>query len=145
MRESPIITLIKMPWWINLLIGLGMLAFGALLKMDNIPGASPGKFAIGQSVQFFSVFFLAFSAISFLAAFYREFFGQWTRQPEAAPPLSKNITPAPTLPPPPKKKKYSERDFMPPALRAELDAKEPPAGREKPARHLPARTLNGGD
>lgn len=137
MRESPVASLINMPWWINLLIGLGMLAFGELMKMPDLPNASPGKAAFGQSIQFFSIIFLSFAAIAFLLSCFREFFSATVQQPETAPAPPRTVQPQPAPPPPPKKRKYTERDFMPAALRAELDAKEPPAAPERPLKPKP--------
>ena len=121
-----------MPWWINLLLGLGMLAFGSLLKLDDIAGASQWKFAFGQAIQFFSIIFLGLSVVSFLTVFYGKFFGKWTQEAQAPPAPVKNVTPVSFSPPPPppQKKKYTDRDFMPPALQAEFDAKERKAGRD---------------
>ncbi|MEI7481845.1 MAG: hypothetical protein WCK75_05800 [Elusimicrobiota bacterium] len=138
MRKSPITVLVKTPWWINLLIGLGMLSFGSILKMDDIPGASAGKFAFGQSVQFFSIFFIGLAAASFLLAFYRQFFGKWMQLAETAPAPMQDAPPPPP-PPPPKKRKYTDRDFMPPVLQAEFDAKE--AGRGQLPEPPPAPTI----
>jgi len=143
MRQSPIFVLVKTPWWINLLIGLGMLSFGSILKMDDIPGASPGKFAFGQSVQFFSIIFIGLAAASFLLAFYRQFFGKWTQLAETVPETPQDVPPPPP-PPPPKKRKYTDRDFMPPVLQAEFDAKELAAERAQLPEPPPAPTINNG-
>ena len=145
MRESPIITLAKMPWWINLLIGLGMLSFGSLLKMDDISGMSPGKFAFGQSIQFFSIVFIGLSAVSFLLECCKGFSGKRIPQAEAVPSPPQNASPPPPPPPPPKKRKYTDRDFMPPALRAGLDAEERQTVHDQPPKPPPARGPNGGD
>ena len=137
MRESPLVSLIRMPWWINLLIGLGMLAFGELLKIADPAGASPGKVALGQSVQFFSIVFLSFSIVSFLVSCYKDFFSKTVRQPETAPVPARIEPLRPAPPPPPKKRKYTDRDFMPAALRAELDARGAGAAPDKPLNPLP--------
>ena len=137
MRESPVVTFIRTPWWINLLIGVGMLAFGELLKISGLSGQAPGKVAFGQSVQFFSIIFLGFAAIAFLISCFRDFSGASVQQAETAPPPPQAAPPQPAPPPPPKKRKYTDRDFMPAALRAELDAKEPPAAPERPLQPMP--------
>jgi len=137
MRESPLATLINMPWWINLMIGLGMLAFGELLKISGFSGQAPGKVAFGQSVQFFSIVFLGFAAICFLISCFRDLSGANVQQAKAAPAPPRTGQPEPAPPPPPKKRKYTERDFMPAALRAELDAKEAPAAPEPPLKPTP--------
>jgi len=142
MRESPVTSLIKLPWWISLLIGLGMLAFGELLKMSDRTIPSPGKVAFGQSIQFFSILFLALAAIAFVISFFNDFFSKDVPRTETAPvpPAIDQSRPAP--PPPPKKRKYTERDFMPAALRAELDAKEAQAAPPPPP-PPPAKTVAG--
>ena len=126
-----------MPWWINLLVGLGMLAFGELLKISGSSGQAPGKVAFGQSIQFFSIIFLGFAAICFLISCFRDFSGADARQAEAVPAPPRTAQPEPAPPPPPKKRKYTERDFMPAALRAELDAKEAPTAPGPPLKPAP--------
>ena len=112
MRQSPIVSLITLPWWLSLLVGLGMLAFGELLKISGGAGQAPGKVAFGQSIQFFSIIFLGFAAICFLISCFRDLPGADARQKPSAPPRphSRNH-------PPPPKRKPTERDFMPAALR----------------------------
>lgn len=146
MRESPVTSFIKTPWWINLVTGLGLMAFGELLKIAGLSGRSPGKIALGQSLQFISLIFLVLAAISFLIACFREFSGAKVRRAETAPAPPRPEPPRPAAPPPPpKKQKYTERDFMPAALRAELDAREAPAGPGSPLAPPPPPGKGAGD
>ncbi len=146
MRESPIINLLKLFWWLPLLIGLGMLAFGSLVKTGNVFGASPDKLAFAQSVQFLSIVFIGLSVVSFLISFSKEFLGKWVRLPEGDSSRTQPQSPPtpPQSPPPPPGKKYTDRDFMPPALRAELDAKERKSGDDRLQELPPPQILNGG-
>lgn len=137
MRESPLITLIKIPWWLNLMIGLGMMSLGQLLK------AGSGDLALiqrsfGDGLQIVSVFFVVLALASFMIGASNELSGerrpdpapgparppgpQAARQP-GAPPVTQQ-PPQPQAPPPPPKKKYTERDFMPPAMRNQQSAGE---------------------
>ena len=145
MRESPVITLLKMFWWLPLLIGLGMLAFGSLVKTGYAFGASPEKLAFAQSMQVFSIIFIGLSVVSFLICFSQEFLGKWVQMPDAGTPEAQKPPPPAPQPAPPPRKKYSDRDFMPPALRAELDANEGKPGHVRLQELTLPQTLNGGD
>lgn len=124
------------------------MAFGELVKIAGLSGRSPGKIALGQSLQFISLIFLVLAAISFFIACFRGFSGAKVPRPETvpAPPPLPPAPPRPAAPPPPpKKQKYTERDFMPAALRAELDAREAPAGPGSPLAPPPPPGKGAGD
>lgn len=110
------------------MIGLGMMAFGQLLKTDTGGYFPLAKRSFGEGLQIVSVFFVVLALASFLIAALNEFSGG--KVPETASGDPGRARPAqlpqapPPPPPPPPKKKYTERDFMPPAMRAELAAKE---------------------
>ena len=145
MRESPVIALLKLFWWIPLLIGLVMLAFGTLVKALGVFGTSPEKLAFAQSVQFLSIIFIGLSAVSFLISLSGEFIAKWVQLPDAGGSKVQVPPPAPPPPPPPPRKKYTDRDFMPPDLRAEVDAKEGKPVDERLRALPPARTLDDGN
>ncbi len=100
-----------------------MLAFGELLTISDLTGSSPVKVAFGQSVQFFAIIFLSFAAISFISSCFSKFFRR-NAKAKTTPEPEQIARPQPAPPPPAKKRKYTERDFMPAALRAELEAQE---------------------
>lgn len=122
MHRSPLVTLIKTPWWLNLMIGLGMMALGQLLKSGD-GGGSLFQRSFGDGLQIVSVFFVVLALASFLIGASNELSGggAGTASRVHEPPRAPD-RPQPAQPPP--KKKYTERDFMPPAMRAELRAKE---------------------
>ncbi len=147
MRESPLLTLIKMPWWLNLMIGLGMMSLGQLLK-NGEGGVFPlFQKPLGDGLQIMSVFFVVLALASFMIGASNEISAgegadtaSRVHEPPRAPaapqpgPAAHQQAPsrnhqaaapaAPQPPPAPPKKKYSERDFMPPAMRAEMASKE---------------------
>lgn len=139
MRESPLVTLIKTPWWLNLLIGLGMMSLGQLLKSGD-GGYSLMRRSFGDGLQIVSVFFVVLALASFMIGASNGLSGgpdAVSRVPEPPPSPAQRQPAAPLqgqppaharpqqpAAPPPAKKKYTERDFMPPAMRAELRAKE---------------------
>lgn len=104
------------------MIGLGMMSLGQLLKSGG--AFSPFRRSLGDGLQIVSVFFVVLALASFMIGAGNELSG---REPDTASRVHKppSVPPQrqPAAPPPPKKK-YTERDFMPPAMRAELRAKE---------------------
>jgi len=114
-----------------------MLAFGELLKISDLADPSPAKVALGQSIQFFSIIFLGFALISFISACFRNFFSEKPTRKEPAPEFNPVDRPQPAPPPLVRKRKYTERDFMPAALRAELETKETQAESAPISKSLP--------
>lgn len=109
------------------MIGLGMMSLGQLLKTDSGGDFPLAKRSFGEGLQIVSVLFMVLALASFLIATLNEFSGG--KVPETTPdgperPRPAQLPQAPPPPPPPPKKKYTERDFMPPAMRADLAARE---------------------
>lgn len=130
--------LLNLSWQKLLIIGLGTLAFGALLKTEELSGASPAKFALGQAAQFFSLLFLASALFSLIRIFFGRFFSKDMGLSPAPlpvlPPVPPSPAAAPAAPAPspaPVKKQYTERDFMPPEMRTTLEEKEKTDNLEK--------------
>lgn len=123
------------------MIGLGMMSLGQLLKSGE-GGLSLLQRSFGDGLQIISVFFVVLALASFMIGASNELSGKGpdtasrVHEPPRAParpqpaahrhgePAAPGLPQQPAAPPPPPKKKYTDRDFMPPAMRAELRAKE---------------------
>jgi|GEM_PF-3016974 len=126
MRDSPFSVLAGMPWRISLPAGLGLLAFGFLLKTEELSAGSPAKFALGQAVQFISLVFMLSALVSLARAFSIRFLSRSVAPAEIPAPKPAS-GPAFAPAPKPEKKKYTEMDFMPPEMRAALEVEKNPA------------------
>jgi len=127
MNQPPSSAIFKLSWRKNLLIGLGLLAFGALLKTEDVSGHYPAKYALGQASQFVSLLFFGLAAASVIRSFFGNFYSRNVAMPDPVPEPVGHA--GPPKPPPLPKKKYTERDFMPPAMRTGSAADEtPPPG-----------------
>lgn len=100
-------------------MALGVFLFGALVKGNDIVDPTPIRIALGQAIQFLSAIFSVLCVFAAIMA--------WIRGPLPDPdvptteqiPVRPLMVPAP--PPAPPKNKYTERDFMPPGMRNELE------------------------
>lgn len=97
----------NVPWWMN--AGIGAIL---LLGSDDLTGLKVAGLPLEWAPRYIKLLGCIFLACAVLPLLLRAI---GTIYPEDPVPS----TPGPGVPPPAAKKKYSERDFMPPELRAQ--------------------------